>query len=71
MRLKQAIAHSLDRNFGPVSHLGHKWRLICHRASGLAFKNSDDGVSLGMPYYGQFIPDLTMRPRLKWSLMIH
>lgn len=67
MRLKQGIAHFMNRHFSPVRPIELSHLVVTNSVSSeiehlaWAFTNPGDGILPGKPYYGQFIPDMTMR----------
>ncbi|KAK5244005.1 hypothetical protein LTS03_005825 [Exophiala xenobiotica] len=67
-RLRNAVAQFLNRRLKPVSNLRPKHIIITNGVShaiehtSWAFCNPGDGFLLGRPYYGAFLPDISLRP---------
>ncbi|OJJ44445.1 hypothetical protein ASPZODRAFT_71597 [Penicilliopsis zonata CBS 506.65] len=67
-RLKRAICHFLDRHLHPVSPLTPSHLVVTNGVSSAiehiswALADPGEGILLGRPYYGTFIPDISMRP---------
>lgn len=67
MRLKQGIAHFMNRHFSPGRPIELSHLVVTNSVSSeiehlaWAFTNPGDGILPGKPYYGQFIPDMTIR----------
>ncbi|KAE8140916.1 pyridoxal phosphate-dependent transferase [Aspergillus pseudotamarii] len=70
-RLKKATARFLNRHLSPFTPIQPHHLAITNGVSSAIeqlswiFANPGDGILLGRPYYGQFIPDLAMRPAAK------
>lgn len=67
-RLRRAIAQFLTRHLNPVTPLDAEQLVVTNGVSpaiehvSWAFADPGEGILLGRPYYGMFIPDLTTRP---------
>ncbi|KZF22346.1 1-aminocyclopropane-1-carboxylate synthase [Xylona heveae TC161] len=67
-RLKRAIAKFLNRHLNPVIPLEPSHLLVTNGVSSAiehvswAFTDPGEGVLLGKPFYGTFIPDISLRP---------
>jgi 1-aminocyclopropane-1-carboxylate synthase len=67
-RLKMAISRFLNRHFVPVTPIQPSHLIVTNGVSSAiehlswAFADPSEGILLGKPFYGQFIPDLALRP---------
>lgn len=67
-RLRTAIAQFLNRHLHPVTPLEPGHLVVTNGVSpaiehvSWAFADPGDGILLGRPYYGTFIPDISQRP---------
>ncbi|KAJ5459752.1 uncharacterized protein N7458_001304 [Penicillium daleae] len=67
-RLRRAIAQFLNRHLNPVIPLDAEQLVVTNGVSpaiehvSWAFTDPGEGILLGRPYYGTFIPDLSTRP---------
>lgn len=70
-RLRRAIAHFLTQHLRPVIPLDANQLVVtngvttCIEQMSWCLADPGEGILLGRPYYGTFIPDLTMRPGSK------
>jgi 1-aminocyclopropane-1-carboxylate synthase len=70
-RLKVAISQFLNRHFVPITPIQPSHLFITNGVSSAiehlswAFAEPSEGILLGKPYYGQFIPDLALRPAVE------
>ncbi|CAG8323790.1 unnamed protein product [Penicillium salamii] len=68
IRLKEAIARFLNRHFAPAKPIQACQLAVTNGVSSAiehlswALASPGDGILLGRPYYGQFVPDIAMRP---------
>ncbi|KAJ5607688.1 hypothetical protein N7537_004307 [Penicillium hordei] len=68
LRLKRAISHFLNRHLHPVIPLDPSHLIISNGVSSAiehissAFADLGEGILLGKPFYGTFIPDMSLRP---------
>lgn len=67
-RLRRAIAQFLNRHLKPVTPLDGEQLVVTNGVSpaiehvSWAFADPGEGILLGRPFYGTFIPDLSTRP---------
>lgn len=67
-RLKNAMSRFLNRHLKPVIHIDPGHVIITNGVSpaiehvSWAFADPGEGILLGRPYYGTFIPDINQRP---------
>lgn len=67
-RLKNAMSRFLNRHLNPVIHIDPGHVIITNGVSpaiehvSWAFADQGEGILLGRPYYGTFIPDINQRP---------
>ncbi|GLI76910.1 hypothetical protein PoHVEF18_005188 [Penicillium ochrochloron] len=67
-RLRRAIAQFLNRHLKPVTPLDAEQLVVTNGVSpaiehvSWAFTDPGEGILLGRPFYGTFIPDLSTRP---------
>jgi aspartate/methionine/tyrosine aminotransferase len=70
-RLRKAVAHFLNDNFQPVTNVASSHITVTNGCSSAlehlswAIANPGDGFLLGRPFYGTFIPDLSLRTGAK------
>ncbi|OJJ05987.1 hypothetical protein ASPVEDRAFT_45413 [Aspergillus versicolor CBS 583.65] len=68
LRLRKAICQFLDHHLKPVKSLEPGHIIVTNGVSpaiehaSWAFADPGEGILLGRPYYGTFIPDISMRP---------
>ncbi|CAN6656833.1 hypothetical protein TRVA0_029S00936 [Trichomonascus vanleenenianus] len=68
LRLREAIAHFLNRQLHPVTPLDASHLVVTNGLSpaiehvSWAFADAGEGILLGRPYYGTFIADISTRP---------
>ncbi|BCS25219.1 putative aminotransferase [Aspergillus puulaauensis] len=67
-RLKKAICHFLNHHMKPIKPLEPSHLIVTNGVSpaiehvSWAFADPGEGILLGRPYYGTFIPDISLRP---------
>ena len=67
-RIRKAIANFLNKHLASTVPLEPKHIFVTNGVShaiehtSWAFTDPDDGMLLGRPYYGAFIPDISLRP---------
>jgi 1-aminocyclopropane-1-carboxylate synthase len=70
-RLRNAVCQFLNRYIHPIKPLEPSHLIVTNGVShaiehcAWAFADEGDGILLGQPYYGAFIPDLSLRPGAK------
>ncbi|KAI3281348.1 hypothetical protein DTO002I6_9847 [Penicillium roqueforti] len=68
LRLKRAISHFLNRHLHPAIPLDASHLIVSNGVSSAiehvswAFADPGEGILLGKPFYGTFIPDMSLRP---------
>ncbi|KAJ5312481.1 hypothetical protein N7508_003311 [Penicillium antarcticum] len=68
LRLKQALCQFLNRHLHPAVHLDPHHIIVTNGVSpaiehvSWAFTDPGEGILLGKPFYGTFIPDMSLRP---------
>ncbi|KAF7591100.1 hypothetical protein BBP40_001999 [Aspergillus hancockii] len=68
VRLKQAVSAFVNKHFQPLNAVEPDHLFVTNGVSSAiehlswAFADPGDGILLGRPYYGTFIPDLSLRP---------
>lgn len=68
-RLKNALCHFLNRNLHPVRPIEPAHLAVTNGVTSaieqitFALTDPGDGVLLGRPYYGAFVPDIVLRPK--------